>query len=60
MALKLKLPIKALLDYHYDGTIKNETIMEVLEILKQTLPIQYRIDGQKIVIQKKEGGRRRI
>jgi ferric-dicitrate binding protein FerR (iron transport regulator) len=42
-----------IMDYHYDGTFKNETILEVLDILKQTLPIEYRIEGQNIVIQKK-------
>ncbi|NOR76632.1 MAG: DUF4974 domain-containing protein, partial [Draconibacterium sp.] len=40
----------SILKYHYDGTIKNETILEVLEILKETLPIQYKIVGQKIQI----------
>jgi ferric-dicitrate binding protein FerR (iron transport regulator) len=42
-----------ILNYHYDGTLKNETILEVLEILENTLPIHYQIVGQKIVIQKK-------
>lgn len=42
-----------ILGYHYDGTLKNETILEVLEILKNTLPIQYEIVGQKVIIQKK-------
>lgn len=42
-----------ILDYHYDGTIKNETIIEVLDLLKETLPISYRIIGQKVIIQKR-------
>lgn len=42
-----------IMDYHYDGTFKNETILEVLEILKHTLPVEYKIEGQNIVIQKK-------
>lgn len=42
-----------ILDYHYTGTIKNESILEMLEIIKFTLPIQYKVDGQKIVISKK-------
>jgi len=42
-----------ILDYHYDGTIKNETILEVLDLLKETLPIKYKIEGQTIVITKK-------
>ena len=41
------------LDYHYDGTIKDETILEVLDLLKETLPIRYKIDGQKVIIQNK-------
>jgi len=44
---------KAILNYHYDGSIKNETIIEVLEIIKNTLPIKYKIVGQKIEIESK-------
>jgi transmembrane sensor len=40
------------LKYHYTGTIKNESILEILEIIKQSLPIQYKIDRQKIRISK--------
>ncbi len=39
-----------LLDLHFDGTIKNETIIEVLEYVKKTLPINYNIVDQKIEI----------
>lgn len=38
------------LNYHYSGTIKNESILEILEIIKHTLPIQYKIEGQQIII----------
>jgi ferric-dicitrate binding protein FerR (iron transport regulator) len=41
------------LDYHYDSTITNETILEVLELISETLPIKYKIEGQKIIIQKR-------
>jgi len=41
-----------LLDYHYDGTIKNETILEVLDLLSETLPISYKIEEQKVIIVK--------
>jgi ferric-dicitrate binding protein FerR (iron transport regulator) len=41
---------KVILDLHFDGTLKNETILEILDILKRTLPINYRIVGQKIEI----------
>jgi len=40
----------ALLDLHFDGTIKNETILEILEIIKKTLPVNYKITNQKIEI----------
>src|SRR5690606_31473188 len=43
---------KDILDYHYDGTIKNETIIEVLNLLKETLPITYIIEGQNLIISK--------
>ena len=56
--VEIEIVDQSIIDYHYDGIIKNETILEVLEILKQTLPIQYQIIGQKIVIKKKEGGSR--
>lgn len=42
-----------ILKYHYDGTIKNETIIEVLNIIKQTLPINYLIKDQEVVITRK-------
>jgi transmembrane sensor len=41
------------LDYHYDSTITNETILEVLDLIAETLPIKYKIDGQKVIIQKR-------
>jgi hypothetical protein len=41
---------KAILNYHYDGTLKNETILEILEIIKKTLPIDYKIIDQKVEI----------
>jgi ferric-dicitrate binding protein FerR (iron transport regulator) len=41
-----------ILKYHYSGTLKNESILEILEIIKHTLPIQYKIEGQKVIINK--------
>jgi len=41
-----------ILKYHYTGTIKNESIIEILELLKLTLPIKYKIEGQIIKIAK--------
>jgi len=51
--VEIEFSDQSILNYHYDGTLKNETILEVLEILENTLPIQYQIVGQKIVIKKK-------
>jgi transmembrane sensor len=42
-----------ILNYHYDGTLKNETIIEVLNILQETLPVDYVINDQKVRILKK-------
>lgn len=50
--VEIEIADKEILRYHYDGTIHNETILEVLDILKRTLPINYRIVEQKILIQK--------
>jgi len=44
---------KDILAYHYSGTIKNETVLELLDIIKHTLPIRYEIEGQTINILKK-------
>jgi ferric-dicitrate binding protein FerR (iron transport regulator) len=41
---------ESILDFHYDGTIRNETILEVMEILKHSLPIDYKIEEQKLYI----------
>jgi transmembrane sensor len=41
------------LNYHYDSTITNETLLEVLDLIAETLPIKYKIEGQKIIIQKR-------
>ncbi len=40
----------SILELHYDGTLKNETIIEVMEILKHSLPIDYKIEDQKLNI----------
>lgn len=45
---------KNLLQLHFNGTIKNESIIEVLEIIKTTLPIDYKIEGQEIKIISKQ------
>jgi ferric-dicitrate binding protein FerR (iron transport regulator) len=49
----IKVTNNVILNYHYDGTIKDETILEVLDLLKETLPIKYKIEDQTILITKK-------
>lgn len=49
----IEIEDQSILKYHYDGTLKDETILEVLEIIQHTLPIEYKVVGQKIVISKK-------
>lgn len=39
-----------ILALHFDGTLKNESILEILEVIKKTLHINYKIVGQKIEI----------
>ena len=52
--VEIEINNQGILKYHYTGTIKNESILEILEIIKHTLPIQYKIEGQKIIINKME------
>ncbi|MEL7589196.1 MAG: FecR domain-containing protein [Prolixibacteraceae bacterium] len=51
--VSIKVSDTDILNYHYDGTIKNETIIEVLNILQETLPVYYEINDQEISILKK-------
>ena len=51
--VEIEVADNIVLDYHYDGTIKNETFLEVLDLLIETLPIRYKIEGQKVIIQNK-------
>jgi len=41
---------REILGLHYVGTFENKTIIEVLEIIKKQLPIEYKIIDQKIII----------
>ena len=42
-----------ILKFHYSGTIKNESILEIMGIIEHTVPIRYEIKGQTIIIYKK-------
>ncbi|KJF45368.1 FecR family protein [Draconibacterium sediminis] len=39
-----------ILDFHYTGSIKNESFIEILDLISLTLPIEYEIIGQQIKI----------
>ncbi|MCG6187340.1 FecR family protein [Maribellus maritimus] len=41
-----------ILTYHYSGTIKNESILDIMQIIQHTLPIEFKIENQKIIIHK--------
>ena len=47
----IETPEEAILNYHYDGTISDESILEVLDLIRSTLPVKYKIEGQTIVIE---------
>lgn len=51
--VSIEVEDKSILNYHYSGTIKNESILEFLNIVKHTMPIQYEIENQKILIRKR-------
>ncbi len=46
----MEIKNKKILDLHIDCTIKDESIIEILDYLKKTLSISYEMEGQKIII----------
>ncbi len=56
--VEIEVTDPGILKYHYTGTLKNESVLEVMELIKHTLPIDYSVDGQVIRIVKtnKKGG----
>lgn len=48
--VNIEVEDKSILNLHYDGTLKNETILEVMKILQETLPVHFTIENQKIII----------
>ncbi len=46
----IELKDEQILGLHVDCTIKNESIFEILNLLKRTLPLDYEVIGQKIVV----------
>ncbi|WP_299577971.1 FecR family protein [uncultured Sunxiuqinia sp.] len=54
--IEIEVVDQSILNEHYTGTIRNETILEVFEIIKHTHPIEYHVEERKIIIQKKVKG----
>ncbi|AFD05255.1 FecR family protein [Solitalea canadensis] len=44
----------SLLNYHYDGSIRNENIIQVLNLIKETLPIKYQLVNNNIILIEKQ------
>lgn len=51
--IKIVIKDKSLLESHFTGTIENETFLDVLRILSDTMPIEYTIDHRTVFIYKK-------
>lgn len=43
-----------ILNYHFNGTIENETVTQVMKVIQFALPIQFEIEQNVITIQKEE------
>jgi ferric-dicitrate binding protein FerR (iron transport regulator) len=50
--VKISLADSEIKNYHFNGTIENETINDVMDIMKITLPIEYSISHNNITITK--------
>ena len=51
--IDIEIDDRSIIDLHIDCTIKNESVFEILNIIQKTLPVKYKITGQKIKITKK-------
>jgi len=40
----------ALGSYRFTGILKNETLEQVLNVIRLTAPVDYKIDGKKVVL----------
>lgn len=50
--VKIDIADEDIQNYHFNGTIKNETVRDVMQILEMTLDVSYTIDHKNITIQK--------
>ena len=50
--VKINILDEEIKHYHFNGTIENETIQDVMQILKMTLAISYTVDYKTITISK--------
>jgi ferric-dicitrate binding protein FerR (iron transport regulator) len=48
--VEINISNEEILDYHFNGTIENESILDVMEIITYTLPVQYTIKHKVITI----------
>lgn len=47
--VEFKVSDTSLLNYHYDGSIRNENIIQVLNLIKETLPIKYQLLNNNVI-----------
>lgn len=48
----IEIQDQSITDFHYSGTLTDESILEVVEILENTLPVRCELNGEKMVIRK--------
>ena len=52
--IKIKIESNDIKKYHFTGTLQNETIEQVLVILRHTIPLKYKVDKGLITISEDE------
>ena len=52
--IKIQIESEDIMKYHFTGTLQNETIEQVLVILRHTIPLKYKIDKGLITISEDE------
>ena len=52
--IKIQIESDDIMKYHFTGTLQNETIEQVLVILRHTIPLKYKIDKGLITISEDE------
>lgn len=52
--VKFNVKDEEILNYHFNGTIENETVTQVMKVIQFALPIQFEIEQNLITIQKND------